>query len=185
MNMRKRLTAKFLALTMLFCAFASGCDVSEAEVTPEGADPGQTSGVAETPGEADPGQTGGVAETPELVFVPMAEDMVPDTSFSGKTPVKEEPVTSRGIEWYQEEGDPAFQIWVQNDAEYEMKVTIEYDGMPHNGEMVFWVPPHEGGGGYVDSAVEETTYELDFQTENGVVQGSCTVRTSAEPFAEA
>ena len=64
----------------------------------------------------------------------------------------------------------------------EMKVTIEYDGMPHNGEMVFRVPAHQGGGGYVNFAEEGTYYYVDFQTPNGTFAGSCTVRISTTPF---
>ena len=63
-----------------------------------------------------------------------------------------------------------------------MKVTIEYDGMPHNGEMVFRVPAHQGGGGYVNFAEEGTYYYVDFQTPNGTFAGSCTVRISTTPF---
>lgn len=163
----KKLTAMFLVLTMLFCTSASACDASEADVTS---------------GEAKPEVTSSITATPNPVFIPITEDTVLITPFASRTPVSNKPITEDGAEWYQEEGYPAFRIWVQNDTDEEMKVTIEYDGMPHNGEMVFRVPAHQGGGGYVNFAEEGTYYYVDFQTPNGTFAGSCTVRISTTPF---
>ena len=164
--MKKR-TAMFMIVTVLFCVSVSACGASEPDEIPEA---------------VSSELTGDVTATPEPVFIPSTEDTVLITPLDSNTPLSAEPITNHGLEWYQEEGYPAFRIWVQNDTDQEMKVTICYDGTSEEDKMVFRVPPYEGGGGYVNFTDEGKTYVLDFQTPNGVLSGACTVRISEEPF---
>ena len=164
--MKKR-TAMFMIVTVLFCVSISACGVPEPDEIPE---------------EASLELTSDITATPKPVFIPITEDTVLITPLDSKTPLSAAPITNHGLEWYQEEGYTAFRIWVQNDTDQEMKVTICYDGASEDDKMVFRVPPYEGGGGYVNFATEGRTYSLGFQTPNGVLSGACTVRISEEPF---
>ena len=45
-------------------------------------------------------------------------------------PIDNLPITSGGLWWKQDSGYSTYRVWVQNDTNEEMTVTITYDGMP-------------------------------------------------------
>lgn len=118
-------------------------------------------------------------QEPEQVILLSDSDIMP---FTGETPVKNEPISEDGISWYQEQKYSAYCIWVQNDTNQEMKITVTYTGMADGESLVFHVQPGKESGMAVNNAWESVQHYVDFQTENGSLEGTCSVEISDTPF---
>lgn len=73
------------------------------------------------------------AEEPEQMILTSDPGIMPVTS---ETPVENESISEDGITWYQKQGYTAYRIWVRNDTNREMKVTVTYTGMPAGKSLV-------------------------------------------------
>ena len=127
-------------------------------------------------------------EEPEMVECQEPEQMtlISDPGimpFTSETPVENKPISQDGITWYQKQGYSAYRIWVQNDTNQEMKVTVTYTGMPDGKSLVFRVQPGKGNGMVVNNAWDGVQHYVDFQTDNGSLKGTCSVRISDTPFS--
>lgn len=118
-------------------------------------------------------------QEPEQVILLSDSDIMP---FTGETSVKNEPISEDGISWYQEQKYSAYCIWVQNDTNQEMKITVTYTGMADGESLVFHVQPGKESGMAVNNAWESMQHYVDFQTENGSLEGTCSVEISDTPF---
>lgn len=76
----------------------------------------------------------------------------------------------------------AYRIWVQNDTNQEMKVTVTYTGMPAGMSRVFRVQAGKSRSMEVNKARAGVQYYADFQTDDGSFEGICSVRISDTPF---
>lgn len=101
---------------------------------------------------------------------------------TSETPVEKESISEDGITWYQKKGYTAYRIWVQNDTNQEMKVTVTYTGMPAGMSRVFRVQAGKSRSMEVNKARAGVQYYADFQTDDGSFEGICSVRISDTPF---
>lgn len=101
---------------------------------------------------------------------------------TSETPVEKESISEDGITWYQKKGYTAYRIWVQNDTNREMKVTVTYTGMPAGMSRVFRVQAGKSKSMEVNKARAGVQYYADFQTDDGSFEGICSVRISDTPF---
>ena len=113
------------------------------------------------------------------ITVPVTPGIMPVTS---ETPVENESISEDGITWYQKQGYTAYRIWVQNDTNREMKVTVTYTGMPAGRSLVFRVQAGKSKSMVVNKARAGVQYYADFQTDDGSFEGICSVRISDTPF---
>ena len=102
--------------------------------------------------------------------------------FTSETPVVNESISEDGITWYQKQGYTAYRIWVQNDTNREMKVTVTYTGMPAGKSLVFRVQAGKSNSMVVNNAWAGVQHYADFQTDDGSFEGICSVRISDTPF---
>jgi hypothetical protein len=119
------------------------------------------------------------AKEPEQMILTSDPGIMPVTS---ETPVEKESISEDGITWYQKKGYTAYRIWVQNDTNREMKVTVTYTGMPAGMSRVFRVQAGKSRSMEVNKARAGVQYYADFQTDDGSFEGICSVRISDTPF---
>lgn len=122
-----------------------------------------------------PGSTG--IQEPEVPVEDFGEEgIMPLASWC---PIDNLPITSGGLWWKQDSGYSTYRVWVQNDTNEEMTVTITYDGMPAGKEIVKKVPANSSKTIVtIDNAWEDAMHHIDFQTSSGSVAGICNVRIS-------
>lgn len=119
------------------------------------------------------------AEEPEQMILTSDSGIVP---FTSETPVVNESISEDGITWYQKQGYTAYRIWVRNDTNREMKVTVTYTGMPAGKSLVMRVQAGKSKSMVVNNARAGVQHYADFQTDDGSFEGICSVRISDTPF---
>lgn len=153
-------------------------------VTQSGAEDAAVERPAEATGSQPVAQ---VVEAPEVVNGLEPEQMIEISDpgiipYVSETPLESAEISEDGLSWYQKKGYTAYRVWVQNDTNQVMKVTVTYTGMPSGKSLTFNVQPGKGNGIVVNNAWEGVQHYIDFQTGDGTLKGACSVRISDTPF---